>query len=413
MDFEFNQSSTVSSNGITPVRTQGDLLIQYDLSQGGTNPTLWLSTWETADKNKCESASKVPCWGAKQNLTAAGTATGSINTSAIPSGSSDGLGAISPRTFGEATINFSRQVPPGTCTSFGSAYLESRSSDSFTSALKDFIAPMSVSISNCGGVKIVKTDDAGNPLAGAEFTLYKNAAPTTAPRGAEYVITSPVKKCTTDAQGVCTMTGVLIGDSWAVESVVPAGHIGSADVAVSVTGEQTVTVNVVNQRQRGAIEIVKTAKHFDATSAPNLQATFTISRGGTAVAEVQTDATTGKACVPNLLFGDYTVDETAGQAGYALDPAVKGVTVDKVADCASGEKASVSFENKPLSNIGITFTSQVPGGTSASIVCKAGSSVLDATPADGTPNPATFDDTAESYTGLIEGTYVCTVVIDP
>src|SRR5215218_547049 len=37
MDFEFNQSKTLSGNGVTPVRTSGDLLIQYDLAQGGTN----------------------------------------------------------------------------------------------------------------------------------------------------------------------------------------------------------------------------------------------------------------------------------------------------------------------------------------------------------------------------------------
>jgi hypothetical protein len=40
MDFEFNQSNTLSANGVTPVRTAGDLLIIYDLAQGGTHPVL-------------------------------------------------------------------------------------------------------------------------------------------------------------------------------------------------------------------------------------------------------------------------------------------------------------------------------------------------------------------------------------
>src|SRR5215207_4447846 len=48
MDFEFNQSKTISTNGVTPRRTAGDLLIQYDLAQGGTNPQLFLSKWVTA-----------------------------------------------------------------------------------------------------------------------------------------------------------------------------------------------------------------------------------------------------------------------------------------------------------------------------------------------------------------------------
>jgi len=37
----------------------------------------------------------------------------------------------------------------GVCTVFGSAYLKSRSSDSFSSELKDFIAPIPVQLTNC------------------------------------------------------------------------------------------------------------------------------------------------------------------------------------------------------------------------------------------------------------------------
>ena len=67
MDFEFNQSDQLSSNGVTPVRTAGDLLIQYDLASGGDNPELFLSRWidgsgpPTADD--CEAANRLPCWG--------------------------------------------------------------------------------------------------------------------------------------------------------------------------------------------------------------------------------------------------------------------------------------------------------------------------------------------------------------
>src|SRR5215216_2804086 len=76
MDFEFNQSNVASANGITPVRTAGDLLIQYDLSQGGTNPKLFLSTWvTTGPKSLCEAANSTPCWSKKVDLTAAAKAT--------------------------------------------------------------------------------------------------------------------------------------------------------------------------------------------------------------------------------------------------------------------------------------------------------------------------------------------------
>src|SRR5215217_1530707 len=110
MDFEFNKSKVRSANGVTPVRTAGDVLIQYDLSQGGTNPTLFLSRWITGSNGEtaadCEASNSLPCWSDKVNLSAAGDATGSINTSAIPAAESDGLGDISPRTFGEAQIDF-------------------------------------------------------------------------------------------------------------------------------------------------------------------------------------------------------------------------------------------------------------------------------------------------------------------
>src|SRR6185436_8358579 len=81
MDFEFNQSSTLSGNGVTPVRTAGDLLIIYDLAQGGTHPVLSIRTWTGS------------AWGPATDLTASNKATGSINTSPIPTAESDGLGS--------------------------------------------------------------------------------------------------------------------------------------------------------------------------------------------------------------------------------------------------------------------------------------------------------------------------------
>ena len=188
MDFEFNKSKTLSANGITPVRSEGDVLIQYDLSQGGTRPTLWLSRWYTAGNNHtkadCEAANALPCWSNKVDLTAQGDATGSINTSSIPGpngvpADSDGLGNISSRTFGEATVDFDafQSNPNDPCVGFGSAYLKSRSSDSFTAALKDYIAPAPLNIDQCGAIRITKTakhaDTSGNtsPNLRAGFTI--------------------------------------------------------------------------------------------------------------------------------------------------------------------------------------------------------------------------------------------------
>jgi hypothetical protein len=143
MDFELNQSSTKSANGVTPVRTNGDLLITYDLSNGGTVATISKRTWNGS------------AWGPATVLNP--NAIGSINTSLIPANQAGGnpptgLGSLDPRTFGEAAISFSALFGQNTCGSFGSAYLKSRSSDSFTAALKDFVPPTAVSISNCAAL---------------------------------------------------------------------------------------------------------------------------------------------------------------------------------------------------------------------------------------------------------------------
>jgi len=160
MDFELNQSSTLNTAGI-PVRTAGDILIKYDLANGGTKPALGFQRWiGSGPKSQCEAANSTPCWGKVNALSAAQGVDGAINLSATP----DSIAPNAPRTldaltFGEASINLqgSGIFQPGVCTSFGSAYLKSRSSDSFTSAIKDFIAPIPITVSNCTPVDLNNT----------------------------------------------------------------------------------------------------------------------------------------------------------------------------------------------------------------------------------------------------------------
>ncbi len=103
MDFEFNQSSVISSNQVTPERAAGDFLLEYKLTKGGTIPKLFLYTWlgETGDVADCVASSSLPCWGDKTNLTDSGDAAGSINTSLIPGAESYGMGDLGPYTFGD------------------------------------------------------------------------------------------------------------------------------------------------------------------------------------------------------------------------------------------------------------------------------------------------------------------------
>jgi hypothetical protein len=148
MDFELNQKfcdlsadpTNCATNGITPLRTQGDKLITYDLSRGGTRATMSIRTWNGS------------AWGPTTVLSNQDPvlALGTINTTGIAAGNSlSSLGALDPRTFGEASIAFSALFGTNTCGQFGSTYLKSRASDSFTAALKDFVPPQQVTISNC------------------------------------------------------------------------------------------------------------------------------------------------------------------------------------------------------------------------------------------------------------------------
>lgn len=406
MDFEFNKSSTLSGNGVTPVRTAGDVLIQYDLSQGGVNPVLFISRWvTTGNKSQCEAANAVPCWSTKVNLSQANDAVGAINTTAIPAADADGLGAISPRTFGEASIDFDAIASGGNdpCASFGSAYLKSRSSDSFTAALKDFIAPVPVNISNCGSIEITKTDDASpaNPLKDAVFTLYKDNAPVGGSRGAEDTITT--QTCTTGNDGKCTIANVLQGEYWVVETTTPAGHDTAADQHATVTADTTVKLTFVDPRQRGAIEITKTRKHAAAGSNPVPHAGVDFTVNGV----TKTTGVDGKVCFENLLFGQYTVRETV-PVGYKGE-GDKTVTVNNKAGCSDSPYGgeTVSFVNTPLTDLTVSVNSQVTGGTNSKITCTS----LTPTPPDATPNA--FDDVSETVKDLEPGTYTCTVVIDP
>ena len=401
MDFEFNQSGTLSSNGVTPVRTAGDLLIIYDLSNGGTNPTLSKSTWNGSS------------WGTPVALNGTNSA-GSINTSAIPAADSDSLGAHSARTFGEAQLRLSAIFPdPTICLSFGSAYLKSRSSDSFSSALKDFIAPQPVNVSNCGSINIHKQDDAAGNLAGATFSLFKDNAPVggSPPHGAEDTAVAG-KTCTTAANGNCSITGILAGEYWVAETTTPAGYQTAADQHVTVTASDTpISLTFVDPRLLGAIRVEKSAKHADFPNTnPNLGATFTVTQGATTIGTIVTDGTTGVGCLANLVFGSYTVTETSVPAGYAA-PGAQTATISTSGSCPTGSTTKL-FENTPLTNITVTATSQVTGGTASKITCaNATPTNIAPDPADGTPTA--FDDTTETIKNLVPGTYTCTIVVDP
>ena len=411
MDFEFNKSKVISANGVTPVRTEGDVLIQYDLSQGGTNPTLWASRWVTSGAgSQCEANNAVPCWNTRVNLTAAGIAAGSINLLPISAADSDGLGAMSARTFGEAQVDLDALQGGGgpQCAVFGSAYLKSRSSDSFNAELKDFIAPEAVDLDQCATVIIRKITDPVSDPASVRFGYTK--AINTAPASANtFTLGHGENKSYDD---------VLFGNGYTVVEDVLAANwefVGidcsaSSGVTPVISGTQ-ITFDIdskddildctyTNRLRQGAILITKTRKHA-ATPLNDAHAGVNFTVNG--VTKV-TDAN-GQACFDGLAWATYTVHEEV-PAGYSVDANDKSVTVDNNAKCSDSPYGgeTVAFHNTPLTDITVSVNSQVDGGTASTIDCgDAGDPVSTGANGDG----------SKTKLNLEPGTYVCTIVVDP
>jgi hypothetical protein len=314
MDFEFNQSTTPCSAGPNVVRTAGDLLIEYAIDQGGAraeisgrfwNGSAWGNAIDLDDGTDCDGG---PC------------AVGTINQSAISAGDADGLGAKAARTFGEAQIDLDLIFDDTKCTSFGSAMLKSRSSDSFTSQLKDFIRPIPITLTNCGKVIIHKQTDPDGATASFGYTKVFSTDP------------SSTDTFSLSDGGTKTFNGVLFGTGYSVEETsLPSGWdfdsvdctasvgvtptIATAKVTFDIDDEDDVLECTYYNKARGTIIIEKITDDgmgsFDFTSGTLTPSPFTLTTTGAGAA--------GKASrtFTNLVPGTYDVAETI-PAGWNL-----------------------------------------------------------------------------------------------
>ena len=421
MDFEFNQSSTNCASGPNRLRTAGDLLIEYSIDQGGSRATITGRTWSGT------------AWGSAQTLsnpspTCGGNpcATGTINTSSIPFGDSDGIltaGSMAPRTFGEAQIDLRLLFQPNKCASFGSAMLKSRSSDSFTSQLKDFIRPVDIDLQNCGNVIIRKQtlpdEDPNTSVFG--YTKQFNTDPSTP------------NTFTLMDDGVQDYGNhVLFGSGYTVTEDVLAedyafDHLdcsASSGVTPSINGA-TVTFAIdsdtdvldctyFNRLELGALKILKNSTKGGAVNNPG--AVF--SYDGSSVTDNganDEDPDVGEVCVSGLSIGDYTVNETSPPPGYAgAGQSNLTATVVSGTNCTDNQPSGagvVTFINAPLADIQVNFRDGGSGETSAtSITCANTGTTPNVTPAAG------WDDSV-THTGIAidpsPRTVTCTIVIDP
>jgi hypothetical protein len=461
MDFEFNQKfcdlsktpTNCAANSVNPLRSAGDLLIDFDF--GGSGPVgLFLHKWiTTGAASNCEASNSLPCWDKAVTLTNAEASVNSVDvTDNNPPGNPRNLDGETKQTggsttvsseFGEAGINLtdSGVFPQNVCVNFGSASLKSRSAgSSFTSELKDFIAPIPVNISNCGSIKIIKrtaptrginkdfsfTSNIPDPATGStqptcttdttpsSFTLNDNGNTTTDSTGntescvnviaASYHVNEGTNPAGWTLKSlVCTTTGT-------------GGSTGTVDATddhqanIVLKAGDLVTCVYTNEQQLGAIKITKKSSKTAATGLAGAE--FTIGGG----VGVKTTDSNGEICVDGLAFATYSVQETKGPAGYKIDDTTShNVVVDNNAKCSDSPFVGETFNatDTPLTDITVEAKSQASGGTKSQITCKG-------------PSPATTDIgdspsgnvedakvSATGTSGVLPGTYTCTIVVDP
>jgi hypothetical protein len=272
-DFEINkaaQPDLTTPGPKTLVRTVGDLLVNYDFQGGAQTPTLALRTWTGT------------AWSDATPL-AAPVAEAEVNRVAVLDPLTDPDSTLAAFTFGEAAINLTAAgvIDPNECTGFSSAYVKSRASDAFTSAVKDFIAPQPVEIDTCGTIIIEKVTDPSPDTTNTSFPFTLTGGP------------SALNESFSLLDGEShTVDPVRPGSGYSAAEAVPAGwdlasatcDDGSPVTNIDVANNETVTCTFTNVA-RADLHIVKVAERdgvdFSFTAdAPLSPASFTLQNGG-------------------------------------------------------------------------------------------------------------------------------------
>jgi Prealbumin-like fold domain len=415
-DFELNKLAQPDLTTPGPKvlnRSVNDLLINYAFAGGSNTPTLTRYHWNGSN------------W-VNDGLISGTCSEGATNSQTV----SDTLGgnpAVSrpAQQFGEASINLTCAgiVPSGACESFGSAYVKSRSSTSFTSEIKDFIAPVSVSFSNCGEIIIKKHT---NPRGLDQSFSYTATSPSGSGYPASFSLNDAGNSAGGDSTGNTQDNASLKAGTYTVtEGADPNGFAfnnvsctgGGANTSVSgrvatigLDPGETVTCTYVNDQQLGAIQVLKESTKNG--NPPLAGATFSVT-GPNSFSATLTTGTDGTDCVDNLPFGDYTVTETGAPDGYRInDSTGHTVTVNVNTDCSgSPQDIGGAFLDTPLTDISASVASEAVGGTQSNIHCvdSSNNEVGDSPqPSSGNAESATT-----SATGLDPGVYTCTITIDP
>ncbi len=368
MDFEFNQSSVLTANGVTVQRTPGDMLITFGFSGGG-NPTLGLSRWTAT--GPCEASSSSPCWGPVMPLN--GIAEGAVNTTSAAFDPIAGV-MLPALTFGEAAIDLTAAgvFDADSCVSFGRGFVKSRSSNSFSASLKDFIRPVDVSVTNCGTITVRKNAVPDSPQ---DFSFASSSALGTTSfalddDGSETNALPSVRSFTGRFDGTISIAE-LPTPGWDLTDVTcTSGGTPQRASDGTLTGEVAVNAQagdsvacVYTNTQRGGIRVIEFVQpagdpqsfDFQLVGGPgSITSTFALTGGGPAF-----DAGA-------VLPGVYSIAQTDPGEAWDLQSAIcdDGSPVDAV-NVAPGEIVTCRFVNVKRGQIIVDETT-VPAGQAQS-----------------------------------------------
>jgi hypothetical protein len=454
-DVEFNQGT---GNGTTSAgcRTAGDRLMAYDFLNGGTGIDFHVLTWITADDPTTTTIDEstlggnsgtcfvkqdsMPCWGAHVITPDSSEFDGASNATAAITAANNGMSgtALAINQFAEFGINLSQALNlSGQCISFPQEVWESRSSgSSFTSNPQD-IEIEHQTLQNCGTITIIKhTSPRGLNQA---FNFHQDVSGT-----ADFSLNDNGNTSADNSANTKTFSNVTSGTYHVSEDTVPAGfafasasctttggssvtngtddttHIGLRNL--TLTGGGSITCTYTNNQQLGAIKITKTsskAAHTALTGAHFRICTndgpYTAQNPCAAAATGSDDLTVtnsdGTVCVANLAFATYYVSEKSAPTGYSIDDTSVHQAVVSANTTCSGSPVALTFRDTPLTDVVVTATSEVTGGTASRITCTDSSSAnIGNSP---TPSASTFGDPATmTANGLAPGTYSCTVGVE-
>lgn len=372
--FEFNQagsqasdycgasSSTPSVN--LPKRKGGDMLVVYNFTGGNVAPdillyrwltTAWVGTNTSYECAATNSSISTGCWGgipSQEDITATGVAVAQVNEGTTPvtdslcppstssyttpgytsNGTTSGDCSLGQYSFGEAGIDLTAAgvFSSGTCTSFGSAQGETRSSgNSNTAAQEDLVGPGPFTISNCGRIVVKKTDNATTPapLTGATFTVTPGS--TSGSTTAESTTLSPVS----GAPGYyCADNLLLSTSSYTVTETSPPPGYSVPDPNSQTVAAEPGTCSTVTSSTTADLTFVDTPITIATSATPSVTVGGTIqdvayltganNPTGTISFQLYSDS----ACTQLVTSYGTNGTDTEGEVGTALPTVTVGGT---------------------------------------------------------------------------------------